>query len=86
MDSIFPGLSGVSIKLPSVSFLSSSPVWDSETLEDGSWSSVESDISYTLQKSIWVEVLGIYVVLNVWLLVEFVNIEVFNSNTYIILN
>ena len=35
---------------------------------------------------LWMEVLSIDVVHHIWLLVEFLAIEVFNSNTYIILN
>lgn len=86
MKSIFPGLSGVSIEFPAVSLLSSSPVGYLESLEEGSWSSIEVDISDSFEEGLWMEVLSIDMELNVWLLVELVAIEVFNSNTYIILN
>ncbi len=86
MESIFPRLSGISIEFPTVSFLGGGPIWYSETLEESSWSSVEVYISNTLQESVGMEVLTIDVIVNHWLLVEFVCIEVFNSNTYIILN
>lgn len=87
MKSIFPGLSGVGIKFPTVSLLRGGPVWYSESLEQGSWSSIEVDISDSLEEGFGMEVLSVDVILNVWLLVELIAIEVFNSNTYyIILN
>lgn len=66
--------------------LGGGPVGDLEALEEGSWSSVEVDITDTLEEGVRVEVLSEDVMLNVWLLVEFIAIEVLNSNTYIILN
>jgi len=75
----------VSVKIPSVLFLSCSPIWNSEPLEEGSGSSVKIDFSDSFEKTVWMEVLGIDVEVNVWLLVELVAIEVFNSNTYIII-
>jgi hypothetical protein len=71
---------------PTVSLLSGGPIRNLETLEESSWSSVEVHISHSLQKSLRVEILSVNVVMNVWLFVEFVIIEVINSNTYIILN
>lgn len=85
MEGIVPSLSGVGIKFPPVSLFSSGPIWDSETLEEGSWSSVEGNISNSFKNSVWVEILGIDVVMDIWFLVEFVRIEVFDSNTYIII-
>lgn len=72
MESIVPSLSGIGIKFPSVSLFSGGPIWDSETLEEGSWSSVEGNISDSFKNSLWVEVLSIDVMVDVWLLVEFV--------------
>lgn len=69
-----------------MSLLSGGPIWNLESLEKSSWSSVEVNISDSFQKGVWVEVLSVDVILNVWLLVEFIGIEVFNSNSYIILN
>jgi len=69
-----------------MSLLSGGPIRDSETLEEGSWSSVEVNISNSFEKSFRVEVLSINMELNIGLLVELIAIEVFNSNTYIILN
>lgn len=69
-----------------MSLLSSSPIWDSETLEESSWSSVKVYVSYSFEDGLWMEVLGINVELNIWLFMELLEIEVFNSNTYIILN
>ena len=83
---VVPGLSGVSIKLPSVSLLSSSPVWDSETLVECSWPSVETGVSDSLHKIFRVEVLSPNMVHDIWLLVEFLTVEVLNSDSYIILN
>lgn len=62
------------------------PVRNLETLEESSWASVEVDISDSFEKGIWVEVLCVDVVLDVGLLVEFICIQVFNSEAYIILN
>tara|TARA_B110000285_G_C14689794_1_gene408532 strand:- start:126 stop:323 length:198 start_codon:yes stop_codon:yes gene_type:complete len=64
--------------------LGGGPVWDLESLEQGSWSSVEADISYSLKDSFWMEVLGKNVVHDIWFLVELVHVEVLNSNTYLI--
>lgn len=86
IDGVIPSLSRVSIEFPTVSLVRGSPVWHSETLEQGSWSSVEVHISDSFEEGFWMEVLGIDVVLNHWLLVEFIHIEVFNSEAYIILN
>lgn len=69
-----------------MSLLGGGPVGDLEALEEGSWSSVEGNISHSLEEGLRVEVLSIDVELNVGLLVELIAIEVFNSNTYIILN
>lgn len=69
-----------------MSLLSSSPVRYLETLEEGSWSSVEVYISNSLEECLRMEILSINVELNIGLLMELIAIEVFNSNTYIILN
>ena len=86
MHGIFPSLSAVGIELPAVALLGGGPVGHSEALEEGAWLSVEADFADTLEETVWVEVLSEDVVLNVGLLVEFIAIEVLNSNTYIILN
>ena len=83
---VVPSLTRVGIKLPTVSLLSGGPVGYLESLEHGSWSSVECNITNSLKKGIWVEILCEDVMLDVWLLVEFVTIEILDSNTYIILN
>jgi hypothetical protein len=83
---VVPGLSGVSIKLPAISLLGGSPVWDSETLVECSWSSVETGVSDSLEEIFWMEVLSPNVVHDIWLLVEFLTVEVLNSDSYIILN
>lgn len=69
-----------------MALLSGGPVGDLEALEEGTGLSVETDITDTLKEGIGVEVLGEDVMLNVGLFVEFIAIEVLNSNTYIILN
>jgi hypothetical protein len=86
MHGVVPSATRVGIEFPSVSFLSCGPVRHSEALEEGSGSSVEVNVSYSLKEVVWVEVLSVYVELNVGLLVEFVTIEVLNPNAYIILN
>lgn len=78
---VVPGLSGVSIDLPSVSLLCGSPVWDSETLVECSWLSVETGVSYSLDKIFWMEVLSPNMVHDIWLLVEFLTVEVLNSDS-----
>jgi hypothetical protein len=83
---VVPSLSGVGIEFPTVCLLGGSPVGDLETLEEGSGSSVEVNFSNSLEEGVRVEVLSINVMLNVRLLVEFIAIEILNSNTYIILN
>ena len=82
-EGVLPSLSGVGIDLPSISLFSGGPVWDSETLEESSWSSVETDISDSLEEGLRMEVLSIDVMHDIWLLVELVAVEVLNSNTYI---
>ena len=83
---VLPCLSGVSIELPAVALLSGGPVGYLETLEEGTGSSVEGNITHALEKGLGVEVLSVDVMLDVGLLVEFIAIEVLNANTYIILN
>ena len=80
-ESIVPSLSGVGIDLPAVSLLGSGPVWNSESLEDGSWLPVEGNVSNTLQKSLRVEVLSVNVMHEVGLLMELVHVEVLDSDT-----
>ena len=69
-----------------MTLLSGGPVGDLETLEQGTRSSVEVHFTDALKEGIGVEILGVNVMLNVRLFVEFIAIEVLNSNTYIILN
>lgn len=83
---VVPSLAGVGVKLPSVALFSGGPVGDLETLEEGTRATIEGNISNSFKKGVGVEVLSVNVMLNVWLFVEFIAIEVLNSNTYIILN
>jgi hypothetical protein len=69
-----------------VGLLSCGPVGDLETLEEGTGSPIEGYFSHSLEEGLRVEVLSKNVMLNVRLLVEFIAIEILNSNTYIILN
>jgi hypothetical protein len=62
-----------------VSLFSCGPVWNSETLEESSWSSVELNISDSFQQGVWMEILSINMVVNVRLFMELLEIEVFNS-------
>lgn len=76
---VIPGLARVSVSVPLFVVLSLGPVWDSESLEDGSGSSVEGDVTHTLIKGVWVEVLSIEMVHDEWLLVELILIGVLDS-------
>lgn len=58
-----------------------SPVRNGESFEEGSRSSVETDISDSLVKSGWMEILSINVKLNVWFLEELVGVDVLHSET-----
>ena len=84
VHSVIPCRSGVGVDLPSTGLVGSSPVWDLEPLEDGSWSSVETDVSDSFEEVVWMEILCIQMIHVVWLLVELVNIKVLNSDSYII--
>ncbi len=69
-----------------MSLLSGGPVGYLEALEEGTRVSIEADFTDTFEEGVGVEVLSKNVMLDVRLLVEFIAIEVLNSNTYIILN
>lgn len=83
---LVPCLSGVIVDLPSASLVGGGPVGNLESLEDGSWSSVEGHVSDSLEEGGWVEVLSVDVVHVVWLLVELLQVEVLDPNSYIIIN
>lgn len=82
---VVPGLSGVSIELPSVHLLGGCPVGHLEALEQGSGSSVEADIPDSFVERVGMEVLSIDVVHDVGFLVELLVIEVLDPDSYIIL-
>jgi hypothetical protein len=69
-----------------VALLGGGPVGDLESLEEGAGASVEVDVADALEEGLGVEVLRVDVMVDVRLLVEFIAIEVLDSNTYIILN
>jgi len=77
---VFPSCTGVNIVFPAVELLGGSPVWDLEALEDCAWLSVETDITDTFEKGLWMEVLSKDVVHNIWLLVESIVIDVLNAD------
>mmetsp|Transcript_51232 Transcript_51232/g.70359 ORF Transcript_51232/g.70359 Transcript_51232/m.70359 type:complete len:266 (+) Transcript_51232:3-800(+) len=81
MDSVIPSLSGVVINFPSVSLGGGGPVGNLEALENSSGSSVESNISDSLEEGIGVEVLGVDVVHDIGLLVELVVVNILNAHT-----
>ena len=62
------------------------PIRYLESLEECPWSSGELYISHSFKEGLRVEVLRIDVELDVRLFVELIQIEVFDSDTYIILN
>lgn len=82
VHAVIPGLSGVLVDFPtSISVFSLCPVWDGETLVDCSWSSVERNVADTLKKGVWVEVLSVHVHVDHGLLVEFIVVDIFHSQT-----
>lgn len=83
---VLPGLSGVGVDFPAVLLLGGSPVGDSEALEHSARLSVETDITDSFEDGGGVEVLGVHVEHDVGLFVEFVAVNVLNSQSYIIIN
>lgn len=79
MEGVIPGLARVGVRIPLFVVLSLGPVWNSESLEDSSGSSVEGHVTYTLIQGVWVEVLSIQMVHDEWLLVELILIGVLDS-------
>lgn len=80
MHAVVPGLSGVQVNFPAtVGVLSFSPVWHFESLVECSWSSVEGNVADALGESVWMEVLRIHVVHHIGFLVEFVIVDIFDS-------
>jgi len=71
----------VEVHFPPVLFFRGGPVGNLEAFEDGTGLSVETDVTDALEQSIRVEVLGVDVVHNVGLLVEFVAIDILDTNT-----
>ena len=82
LHGVLPSLSRVGINFPAVLLLSGCPVGDLEALKDGTGLSVETDSTDTLEEGFGVEVLGIDVMHNVRLLVEFVGVDVLNAHAY----
>lgn len=68
-----------------MALLGGGPVRHLEALEQGARAAVEVDVTHALKQGVRVEVLGVDVMMDVGLLVEFITIEVLNSDTYIIL-
>lgn len=56
-----------------------SPLGDLKAFKDGTGLSVETHITYTLEKSVGMEVLSVDVVHDIWLLVEFIAVNILNS-------
>ena len=86
MHSIIPSFSREEINLPTVHFVSLSPLWHFEAFIKSSSFSIELYISNSLQKGFGVEILSINMIHEVWLFVEFLTVEVLDTNTYIKLN
>ena len=82
---IIPSLTRVVIDFPAVSWLTSGPVWHSETFEESSWLSIEPDVSDSLEEGARMEVLSINVELNIGFFEKLLVVEVFNSHAYIII-
>jgi len=81
LHGIVPCLSGVGINLPAVHLVSLGPLWHLEALIEGSSFSIEMYISDSLKKGFRMEVLSVDVVHEIWLLVELVVIEIFETDT-----
>jgi len=86
IHSVLPGLSGVGVEFPTVLLLGCSPVGNSETLEHGAGLSIETDIANTFKHGGGMEVLGVHVEHDVGLFVEFVAVNILDSQAYIIIN
>ena len=82
VHSVGPGLSGVSVELPSVLFFGSCPVRYLETLEHGAWVSVETNITNTFEEGGRVEVLSIEMHHHIGLFVEFISVDILNAHAY----
>ena len=82
---VHPGLTRVSIDVPTILVLVLGPVGDAETLEDGPRATVEGDISDALKEGVWVEILSVDVMHHIRLLVELVAIDILDTETYIII-
>ena len=82
---VHPGLTRVGIDIPTVLVLVLSPIGNAESLENSPWASVEGNISDTLEKSLWVEILSVDVMHDIGLLVELVMVDVLDTQTYIII-
>lgn len=83
---VLPGLSGVGVEFPTMLLFGSSPVRDFESFKQSTRLSVETDITYAFEYGGGVEVLGIHVIHDVGFFVEFVAVNIFNSQAYIIIN
>jgi len=82
VHAVIPSLSGVLVDFPaSICILSLCPVWHGETLVKSSWSPVEGYVADTLKKGVWVEVLSVHVHVDHGLLVEFIVVDIFHSQT-----
>jgi len=80
---VVPGSSGVGIIFPAVVLLGGGPVGNSESLENGTGLSVESNVTDALEHGVGVEVLGVQVMHDIRLLVEFVGVNVLNAEASI---
>ncbi len=83
---VLPGLSGVGVEFPAMLLLGSSPVRDFKSFKHTTRLSVETDITYSFEYGGGVKVLGIHVKHDVGLFVEFVAVNILNSQAYIIIN
>lgn len=80
VHSIGPCLSRVGVELPSVFFFGSCPVGYFETLEHGTWVSVETNITNTFEEGGWVEVLSIEMHHHIGFFVEFISVDILNAH------
>jgi len=76
---VHPGLTRVSIHIPAVLVLVLSPVGDAETLEDGTGTAVEADVTDALKEGLGMEILSVDVMHDIRLLVELVAVHILDA-------
>jgi len=79
---VIPSSARVLINFPAVLFIWGCPIWYFETFKQCTRLSVETNITYTFKKCCWMEVLSINMEHDVRLLVEFIVVDILNTQSY----